>query len=128
MSPPRVLVIDDDDGVREIIQISLEAAAGWDVAVAASGREGVEMAIATQPDAILLDMMMPDMDGRATYQVLQNRAETARIPTILLTAKAKSSEKQQFIQELGVTGVITKPFDARGLVQQICELLDWEIL
>ena len=125
MSLPRVLVIDDDDGVREIIQISLEAAAGWDVVVAASGREGVEMAIATRPDAILLDMMMPGMDGRATYQALQNRAETAQIPTILLTAKAKSSEKQQFIQELGVTGVITKPFDARGLVQQICGLLGW---
>ncbi|MDB9517078.1 response regulator [Roseofilum reptotaenium CS-1145] len=125
MTNKRIVVIDDDDGVREIIQISLEAAAGWDVIPASSGQEGIEQAASQQPDAILLDMMMPGMDGKATYQALQANPLTQNIPTILLTAKAKNSEKQQFIEDLGVTGVITKPFDAMGLVQQICWLLNW---
>ncbi|MDJ1180113.1 response regulator [Roseofilum sp. BLCC_M91] len=125
MGTKRILVIDDDDGVREIIQISLEAAAGWEAIPASSGQEGIELAATAQPDAILLDMMMPGMDGKATYQALQGNPLTANIPTILLTAKAKNSEKQQFIEDLGVTGVITKPFDAMGLVQQMCWLLHW---
>jgi len=125
MANKRLLVIDDDDGVREIIQISLEAAAGWDVIPASSGQEGIELAATQKPDAILLDMMMPGMDGKATYRGLQENPLTQGIPTILLTAKAKNSEKQQFIQDLGVTGVITKPFDAMGLVQQIRGLLHW---
>ncbi len=121
------MVIDDDDGVREIIQISLEAATGWEVIPAASGPEGIEKAIAQQPDAILLDMIMPGMDGMATYQGLQSHPLTQPIPTIFLTAKAKNSEKQQFIDDLGVTGVITKPFDTMGLVRQICVLLQWTV-
>ncbi|MDJ1169041.1 response regulator [Roseofilum sp. BLCC_M154] len=128
MASKRILVIDDDDGVREIIQISLEAAAGWDVIPTSSGQEGIEVAAIEQPDAILLDMMMPGMDGKATYQALQANPLTQKIPTILLTAKAKNSEKQQFIEDLGVTGVITKPFDAMGLVQQMCSLLHWSEL
>jgi len=119
-------VVEDDDGVREIIQFSLEAAAGWDVLTAASGEEGLAIAEAEQPDAILLDVMMPDMDGSMTFRCLQANAATASIPTIFLTAKTKMSEQQQFI-ELGVTGVITKPFKAANLVEQIREILHWRM-
>jgi len=119
-----LLVIDDDDGVREIIQISLEAAAGWQVLTASSGREGLQVAANQQPDAILLDVMMPNMDGAETFRRLQASPETAPIPTILLTAKAKMSEQQQYMN-LGVTGIITKPFEALNLVNQIQTILKW---
>ncbi len=125
MTSKRILVIDDEDGIREIIQICLEAAAGWEVSTAASGSEGLAEAQVLQPDAILLDVMMPDMDGPTTFRQLQANAATEHIPTILLTAKAKISEQQQFI-DLGVTGVITKPFKAQDLVEQIRGILNWK--
>ena len=124
MATKRILVIDDEDGIREIIQICLEAAAGWEVETAASGSEGLAVAQSMQPDAILLDVMMPDMDGPTTFRQLQADSATQHIPTILLTAKAKISEQQQFI-DLGITGVITKPFKAQDLVNQIREILKW---
>ncbi|MEW6492393.1 MAG: response regulator [Cyanobacteriota bacterium] len=124
MMTKKILVIDDEDGIREIIQICLEVAAGWEVMTAASGSEGLAIAKQQQPDAILLDVMMPDMDGPTTFRQLQADAATAHIPTILLTAKAKISEQQQFI-DLGVTGVITKPFKAQELVDQIRAILNW---
>lgn len=125
MTTKRILVIDDDDGVREIAQFCLEAAAGWEVLTAASGSEGLVTAESEQPDAILLDVMMPDMDGPTTFGHLQANAATQHIPTILLTAKAKISEQQQLIN-LGVTGVVTKPFKAQDLVDQIREILNWK--
>lgn len=121
----RVLVIDDDDGVREIIQFSLEAVAGWDVLMAGSGSEGLEIAVAEQPDAILLDVMMPDMDGQETFRQLQANPKTQRIPTILLTAKAMMSERQKFLN-LGVNGVIAKPFQPQDLVEKIQDILQWK--
>jgi CheY-like chemotaxis protein len=125
MANRRILVIDDEDGIREIIQICLEAVAGWQVFTAASGSEGLANAQSTLPDAILLDVMMPDMDGPTTFRRLRANAVTQHIPTILLTAKAKISEQQQFIN-LGVTGVITKPFKAQDLVDQMREILGWK--
>ncbi|MFK8185492.1 MAG: response regulator [Phormidesmis sp.] len=120
----RVLVVDDDDGVREIIQLSLEAVAGWTVWSAASGRAGIAIAQEKPLDLILLDVMMPEEDGIVVYEKLQANEKTAAIPTILLTAKAQVSE-QQTLKELGITGIITKPFDARGLVANIVQLLAW---
>ena len=121
----RILVIDDDDGVRDVIQISLEVVAGWDVLTATCGSEGLVLAQTQQPDAILLDGMMPEMDGATTFKSLQASPLTAKIPTILLTANAKTSDKQK-LMELGVTGVITKPFEATDLVHQICMILNWK--
>jgi CheY-like chemotaxis protein len=105
MNQKVILVIDDDNGIREVIQICLEAIAGWNVLVAASGKEGLAIANTYKPDAILLDVMMPHFDGIATFQELKTNCETQTIPTILLTAKAKISEQKQY-QHLGVTGVI----------------------
>jgi CheY-like chemotaxis protein len=121
----RVLVVDDEKGIRTIIQISLKAIAGWEALLAASGQEGLTMAQSEKPDAILLDVMMPEMDGLTTLQHLQANPNTSTIPVILLTAKAQTSEQQQFA-ELPVTGIITKPFKAPDLVQQIRFLLHWQ--
>ncbi len=124
MTTKIILVIDDEDGIIEIIQISLEAAGGWEVFAAASGSEGLIMAAAQQPDAIILDVMMPDMDGTQTFAHLQANPKIQHIPTILLTAKAKASEQKELI-ELGVSGVITKPFKPMELVKQIRTILNW---
>jgi len=120
----QILVIDDEDGIREIIQFSLEAAAGWTVLMAASGAAGVAIAQTTPPDAILLDIMMPDQDGIETLHQLQANPITQSIPTILLTARAKTSEQQKFLQ-FGVAGIITKPFQAQNLANQIQAILNW---
>jgi CheY-like chemotaxis protein len=120
----RVLVIDDEDGVREIIQICLESMTNWELFTASSGREGINLAQSEHPDAILLDVMMPYMDGPTTFKQLQTIADTCDIPTILLTAKAQSCEKQELL-DLGVAGVITKPFLPDDLVIDICTILNW---
>ncbi len=120
----RILLIDDELGIRKIVQIALKAIAGWEVLVAASGQEGIAMAQTEPLDAILLDVMMPEMDGIATLQQLQANPITQRIPVILLTAKAHTDEQQQ-LTTLAVTGLITKPFKAPDLVQQMRSVLGW---
>ena len=120
----RVLLIDDEDNVREVAQMSLELMAGWEVTAVANGAEGIEQARALQPDVILLDVMMPGMDGPTTFQKLQADEGTKAIPVILLTAKAQAAERQR-LQALGVVAVLTKPFDPVELPRQIESLLGW---
>ncbi len=124
MAAKRILVIEDEAGLRDIIQFSLEAAAGWEVLTAGSGYEGLVQAETEKPDAILLDVMMPEMDGVETLRQLQTNPATQMIPTIFLTAKARQSERQQFIQ-LGIVGVITKPIHPEDLVEEIRAILNW---
>jgi len=120
----RILVIDDEDGVKEIIQICLESMTKWEVLTASSGRDGIKVAQSEYPDAILLDVMMPYMDGPTTFKQLQAIPGVSDIPTILVTAKAQSYEQQEFL-DLGVAGIITKPFLPENLVSDICEILNW---
>ena len=125
MTARRVLVIDDDDEVREVTRVSLEMMAGWRVSAAPSGSEGVALAAAERPEAILLDVMMPDMDGTDTVERLQGSAATRDIPVILLTAVAQDARWRRF-QELGVAGMIAKPFDAIRLADQVAAMLGWD--
>jgi CheY-like chemotaxis protein len=124
MTTKKVLIVEDEDGLRQIIQFCLEAVAGWEVLTAASGSEGLEKAEAEQPDAILLDVMMPEMDGDETFKRLQANVVTKDIPTIFLTSKASISEQQELL-DLGVAGAIAKPIKPRELVEEICRILDW---
>lgn len=124
MPSKRVLVVDDEADIREVIQMCLELVEGWDVLLAASGNEGLMSAQSEQPDAVLLDVMMPEMDGVATFKQLQANRETRQIPVLLLTAKVQPTDRQRFA-ELGVAGVITKPFDPLTLTAQIKALLQW---
>ncbi len=94
--------------------------------VAGSGREGLAEAKAGQPDAILLDVMMPDMDGPTTFQRLQADAATRHIPVILLTAKVQAAGHLRFA-ELGVSGVLAKPFDPMTLPSQVAKVLSWSL-
>ncbi len=124
MSDKRVLVIDDEDDIREIAQDSLEMLGGYQVSTASSGTQGLADARVQQPDAILLDMMMPDMDGSATFKGLQEDPATRGIPVILLTAKVQASDRLRFAT-LGVAGVIAKPFDPISLPSQVAQVLGW---
>lgn len=123
MSTKHILLVDDEDDIREVAGISLETVGGWRVSKAASGTEGIAKALADRPDAILLDVMMPDIDGPTTFGRLQAEPATREIPVILLTAKAQGADLQRF-RELGVAGVLTKPFDPMALPGLIAELLD----
>ncbi|MBD2564962.1 MULTISPECIES: response regulator [Nostoc] len=123
--PKRILLIDDEDGARRIIQFSLEAAAGWEVLTAASGAEGLSIAATELPDLILLDVMMPDLDGPATFRRLQENRMTQSITVIMLTAKASSAE-HQMLAELGIAGIITKPFKIPALIAEIRAMMNWQ--
>jgi CheY-like chemotaxis protein len=122
----RVLVIDNEEYIREIAQICLETVAGWEVVTAASGQEGLEVAEIEQPDAILLDVMMPGMDGMTTFKHLQNNPNTKKIPVIFLTAKVQSSDLHSY-RAIGITAAISKPFDAMELALKVAQPLGWEI-
>jgi two-component system, OmpR family, alkaline phosphatase synthesis response regulator PhoP len=124
MSHKRVLIIDDEAAIQTVVQFGLNLSVGWEVLTASSGAEGIERAAVEQPDMILLDVMMPDMDGLATFQKLRQTPQTHLIPVILLTAKAQAAEKRA-LQTTGVNGVITKPFNSLDLAAQISRILDW---
>jgi CheY-like chemotaxis protein len=123
MRPKHILLVDDEDDIREVAALSLEAVGGWRVSSAADGSAGVAMARAERPDAILLDVMMPGLDGPATFARLQADPLTRDIPVILLTAKAQGADRRRFDQ-LGVAGTLTKPFDPMTLTDQIAAILD----
>ena len=120
----RILIIDDEDDIRQVAALSLETISGWDVVLARSGAEGVEVAIREKPDAILLDVMMPEMDGPTTFLKLQATPQTAAIPVLLLTAKVQGSDQRRFAG-LGVAGILFKPFDPLLLSRQVSEVLGW---
>jgi two-component system alkaline phosphatase synthesis response regulator PhoP len=118
----RILIIDDDPDIREATQLCLEIAKGWEILTAASSQEGLEKAALEQPDAVLLDVMMPDMDGIATFERMRADPVTQHIPVILLTAKAQPVDYRQYVQ-MNVSAIITKPYDPLTLADQIAEIL-----
>ena len=122
----KILIVDDEDDIREVARVSLEMVGGWDVLVAGSGSEALAEAKVAQPDAILLDVMMPDMDGPTTFQRLQSDAATRHIPVILLTAKVQAADRRRFA-ELGVSGVLAEPFDPMTLPSEVAEVLSWSL-
>ena len=124
MPEKRVLVIDDEINLCTVIQACLENLGGWETLTALSGREGLAIAKSQQLDAILLDVMMPDLDGLTLFRELQNDSATQGIPVVLLTAKVQSTDLAQF-RKLGVAGVIAKPFDPLTLAEQVASLLGW---
>lgn len=117
-----VLVIDDEEDIRLLARVGL-AAAGCTVVVAGGGAEGIERARAVQPDVIVLDVMMPGMDGRATLAALRQDPATAAIPVIFLTAKAQT-RLEDFSAGQPRVGLIAKPFSPRDLARQVREFLD----
>lgn len=126
MTAKRILVIDNEQYIQEVAQICLETTANWEVLTAGSGREGLLKAESEQPDAILLDVMMPDLDGVATFQKLQANPATQHIPVILLTAKVQASDRRRYAQ-LGMTAAIAKPFNPLELASLVAQALGWSL-
>ncbi len=118
----KVLIIDDEDDIRRIACLSLSRVGKMEVVDASGGPEGVKKAASERPDAILLDVMMPGLDGPATLSALRSNPATAGIPVVFLTAKAMASEIERLLG-LGARGVLTKPFDPMSLPQELLACL-----
>jgi CheY-like chemotaxis protein len=124
MSLKRILIIDDEEDIREVAALALECAGDVEVTTASGGMSGLETAHALRPDLILLDWMMPELDGPATYRLLAADEVTRSIPVIFLTAKVQKADRNT-LRELGALGIIAKPFDPIGLVKEIAALAGW---
>jgi len=118
----RILYVDDEADIREVAQMALELDPDFDVRTCASGREAITEAEAWQPDLILLDVMMPGMDGPTVFARLRDAPETAAIPVVFITARTQTNEVQAF-RDLGARGVLAKPFDPMMLAAQVRALL-----
>jgi CheY-like chemotaxis protein len=120
----RILVVDDDASIRDVARMSLEMVGGHEVLVAANGDDALASARDERPDAILLDVMMPGLDGPGTFERLQADPATCRIPVILLTAKLQPADQARFTK-LGVRAVLAKPFDSMTLADDVAAILGW---
>jgi CheY-like chemotaxis protein len=121
----RVLVVDDEEAIREIAALSMQSVGGHEVLTAASGAEALLMAVEESPEVILLDVMMPELDGPTTALRLQDDERSRGIPVILLTAKVQARDTARLGRLEGVRGIIAKPFDPMTLPQQVAEILGW---
>ncbi|MBE7383440.1 MAG: response regulator [Leptolyngbya sp. SIO1E4] len=122
-----ILIIDDEPDIREIAKLSLNITKQWAVLTAASGTEGFTIAANQNPDAILLDVVMPIVDGLDTLKNLKLHPQTQHIPVILLTATAKLAMQSDYVQ-WGAQGILIKPFDPGILGEQIETALGWSSL
>jgi CheY-like chemotaxis protein len=122
MVPTKVLLVDDEPDIRRIAHISLQRVGKLEVVVASSGLEALVLAARERPDVVLLDVMMPELDGPSTFQRLRAAPETADIPVIFMTAKAQKHEVEAF-RSLGAAGVIPKPFDPMTLAAEVRRIL-----
>jgi len=116
-----VLYVDDDPDICEIVQTALCLIAGLTVHTAGSGERAIELAHELRPDLVLMDVMMPGLDGPSTLQRMRESAPLASIPVIFLTAKVLPAEVARFHQ-LGAIGVIGKPFDPLAIGNDLCAL------
>ena len=121
--PERVLYVEDDPDIRAVAQMALEIVGGLNLRACGSGAEALQAAEGFRPDLLLLDVMMPGMDGPTTLAGLRQLAQTASTPVIFMTAKVQASEVAYY-KSLGALGVIAKPFDPMTLAVQVCQL--WE--
>lgn len=118
---PRVLVVDDDDAIRSVLEIALGLVGGFDVTNASSGLEALDIVAHQSFDVIVLDVMMPGLDGPSTLERLRTTPDTADVPVVFLTAKAQPHERRE-LESLGARGVIVKPFDPLTLADDIRSL------
>lgn len=118
----KVLIVDDEPDIRRIAKLGLARVGGMEVVEATGGAEALALAREHQPDAILLDVMMPGLDGPTTLARLREDAATAGVPVVFLTAKAIAAEVDR-LRSLGAAGVLTKPFDPMTLAQELRAVL-----
>jgi CheY-like chemotaxis protein len=125
MAIKQLLLIDDNEDNRMLVKFALELHTGWEVLTAEDGIEGITKAEVERPDAILLDILMPGLDGFTVYEVLKFNLFTCTIPIIFMTALTQEEVLTQLEATLA-EGIITKPFDTINLDSQIATICDWE--
>ncbi len=114
----KVLLVDDEADIRKVAQLSLTAIGKMTTVPASSARQAIEMAATEQPDLILMDMMMPGMDGLSALAELRASELLSKIPVVFFTAKVQQQEIEHYLR-VGAIGVIEKPFDPLALPEQI---------
>lgn len=123
MKLERILYVEDEPDIQAVAKLALEMVGGFQVMICSSGQEALDKVEDFAPDLILLDVMMPGMDGPTTLQRLRADSATAAIPVIFLTAKVQPTEVAQF-QAMGALDVIPKPFDPMNLATRVRQI--WE--
>ena len=120
----KIVIVDDETDIREILRHAIELLKDWQVIEAPDGIAALEVIVRERPDAILLDVMMPHMDGREVFRRLRENPATSSIPTIFLTASLQRADVR-VLEGLGPLAVLAKPFDPLEIVRKITELLGW---
>ena len=120
----RILVVDDEASIREVVALCLQRLGGWDVLTAASGRDALQKIQTEPPDAIVLDVTLPEMDGLTFLKYLRVQEATESIPVVLLTANSYLPNPN-LLPKLGVVLTISKPFQPLDLIQQITQAMGW---
>ena len=122
MKPRTVMIVDDDEDILLIAALSASRIGNWRVVTAGTGMEALDLAQRERPDLILLDAMMPVLDGYETCRRLKRESETKTIPVVLLTAKGRDVDKR-LGYEVGAVDYIVKPFSPNRLIERIQEIL-----
>ncbi len=122
MAKKKIVVVDDEQNILDLVEMILEAE-GFTVSKALNGTEGIKMAQEEHPDLVLLDIMMPEMDGWVVYRKLKEDSKTKDIPVAMLTVKAQAIDKEMALDVIGVEDYITKPFTPDELVERVQKLV-----
>lgn len=117
----RILLVEDEPDIQEVARLAMEAVGGFSVEICSSGSEALKKAPVFAPDLIILDVMMPEMDGPDTLRALREVPGTASIPVIFMTAKAQPQELRRY-KEMGILDVVSKPFDPMTLSTTISDI------
>ncbi|MGV2828446.1 response regulator [Myxosarcina sp. GI1(2024)] len=126
MAIKRILVIDDNDDSRDLVKTAFELNTNWEILTASNGIEGIAKAELERPDVILLDLVMPEVDGLAVYERLQNNLFTCTIPVIFITAMVNKNTLTK-LNDTYALKTITKPFYLDDLTSKIVEIFDWQL-
>ena len=126
MATKRLLFIDDDEDNRTLVKFALERETDWEVLTASDGIEGITKAETERPDVILLDFILPGLDGLVVLDLLKSNLFTCSIPIIFLTAMVQNKVISQLDNTLAV-GIITKPFEVINLDSQIAQICQWDL-
>lgn len=118
-----VMMVDDEEDIRKVGEISLSMVGNWRTVMASGAKQALELAVRESPDVILLDVMMPEVDGPTAFGWLKDAPATAGIPIIFMTAKVQTQEVGRYLQ-MGAVGVIPKPFDSMELPGQIRRMIE----